>query len=111
MADTTKPVPRVRMATTAKAGEVIEVKTLIAHEMENGQRRESSGQIVPRKIIKQVTAAFNGREIMRTEWFPAISSNPYLSFFVRVHESGTFTFSWFDDDGSVITAEQKVTVA
>ncbi len=107
----TKPTPRVRMPTTAKAGEVIEVKTLISHEMESGQRRNAAGEIVPRKIIKQFVAKFEGREIMRSDWHPAISANPYLSFFVRVPQSGTFEFSWIDDDGSVYKSQHKVTVS
>ncbi len=110
MADTPKPTPRVRMPATAKAGEIIEVKTLISHEMESGQRKDSAGATVPRKIIKEFTASFNGKQILKADWHPAISANPYQSFFVRVPETGTFTFSWLDDDGSVYKAEQKVTV-
>ncbi|PPD29352.1 MAG: thiosulfate oxidation carrier complex protein SoxZ [Hyphomicrobium sp.] len=107
---TTQPTPRVRMPATAKAGEVVEVKTLISHEMESGQRKDKDGKLIPRKIIKQFTATFNGKEIMKADWHGAISANPYQSFFVRVPESGTFVFSWTDDDGSVYKAEQKVTV-
>jgi sulfur-oxidizing protein SoxZ len=107
---TVKPTPRVRMPATAKAGEVVEVKTLISHEMESGQRKDSAGQTIPRKIIKQFTAKFNGKEILRVDLHPAISANPFQSFFVRVPETGTFTFEWLDDDGSVYAAEQKVTV-
>ncbi len=110
MADTPKPTPRIRMPATAKAGEVIEVKTLISHEMESGQRKDAAGQVIPRKIIKQFTVAFNGREVMAADWAPAISANPYQSFFVRVPETGTFEFTWLDDDGSVYKAEHKVTV-
>jgi sulfur-oxidizing protein SoxZ len=99
------------MPANAKAGDVIEVKTLISHEMESGQRKDSAGKIIPRKIIKQFTAAFNGKEILRADWHPAVSANPYQSFFVRVPESGTFTFTWLDDDGSIYKAEQKVQVA
>jgi sulfur-oxidizing protein SoxZ len=110
MADTAKPTPRVRMPATAKAGEVIEVKTLISHEMESGFRKDAAGKLIPRKIIKQFTATFNGKDIMKADWHSAVSANPYQSFFVRVPESGTFVFSWIDDDGSVYTAEQKVTV-
>ena len=110
MADTPKPLPRVRMPATAKAGEIIEVKTLISHEMETGQRKDASGQLVPRKIIKQFTVSFNGRDIMSADWGSGVSANPYQSFFVRVPETGTFVFSWVDDDGSVYKAEQKVTV-
>ena len=104
------PTPRVRMPATAKAGEVIEVKTLISHEMESGQRKDAAGQNIPRKIIKEFKATFNGREIIRADWHAAISANPYQSFFVRVPETGTFVFAWTDDDGSVYKAEQKVTV-
>jgi sulfur-oxidizing protein SoxZ len=104
------PTPRIRMPSTAKAGEVIEVKTLISHEMESGVRKDSAGKTIPRKIIKQFVATFNGQEIFRADWHPAISANPYQSFFVRVPESGTFVFQWIDDDGSVYKAEQKITV-
>jgi len=106
----TKPTPRVRMPATAKAGEVIEVKTLISHEMESGQRKDAAGQVIPRKIIKAFKVTFNGKEIMSADWHPAISANPYQSFFVKVPETGTFVFTWTDDDGSAYTAEQKVTV-
>ena len=104
------PTPRVRMPATAKAGEVIEVKTLISHEMESGQRKDASGNVIPRKIIKAFTATFNGKEILRADWFTSVSANPYQSFFVKVPETGTFVFSWVDDDGSVYKSEHKVTV-
>lgn len=105
------PTPRVRMPATAKAGEVIEVKTLISHEMESGQRKDASGNTIPRKIIKQFTATFNGKEVMRADWYTSVSTNPYQSFFVKVPETGTFVFSWLDDDGSVYKSEHKVTVS
>ena len=103
-------IPRVRMPTTAKAGEVIEVKTLISHDMETGQRKDASGTVVPRRIIKKFMAKFNGREIMSADWYTAVSANPYQSFFVKVPESGTFEFSWLDDDGSIYKSEHKVAV-
>lgn len=105
-----KPTPRVRLPATAKAGEVIEVKTLISHEMESGQRKDKDGNTIPRKIIKQFIATFNGKEIMKADWFPSVSANPYQSFFVKVPESGTFVFQWIDDDGSVYSSEHKITV-
>jgi sulfur-oxidizing protein SoxZ len=106
-----KVTPRVRMPATAKAGEIIEVKTLVSHEMESGQRKDASGKIVPRHIINKFTATFNGQEILSADWHPAISANPYQSFSVRATETGVFVFSWFDDDGSVYKSEHKVTVS
>lgn len=104
------PTPRVRMPTTAKKDEVIEVKTLISHEMETGLRRDASGKTVPRKIIKKFVATFNGKEIMSADWHPAVSANPYQAFFVKVPETGTFEFAWHDDDGAVYKSTHKVTV-
>lgn len=104
------PTPRVRMPSKAKAGEVVEVKTLISHEMETGQRKDAQGNTIPRKIIKAFTVKFNGKEIFRSDWHPAVSANPYLAFSVRVPETGTFEFTWLDDDGSIYKHEQKVTV-
>ncbi len=104
------PTPRVRMPATAKANEVVEVKTLISHEMESGNRKDKEGKAIPRKIIKSFVAKFEGKEILKADWHPAISANPYQSFFVRVPATGTFSFEWTDDDGSVYKAEQKVTV-
>ena len=105
-----KPTPRVRMPSTAKAGEVIEVKTLISHEMESGQRKDAAGQLIPRKIIKEFKVTFNGKDVMSADWHGAVSANPYQSCFVNVPETGTIVFTWTDDDGAVYTAEQKVTV-
>jgi sulfur-oxidizing protein SoxZ len=99
------------MPATAKAGEVIEVKTLISHEMESGQRKDKDGKAIPRKIIKQFTAYFNDKEIMRVDIHPAVSANPYQAFYVKVPESGTFRFEWLDDDGSIYKTENKVTVS
>lgn len=104
------PTPRIRMPATAKAGEVVEVKTLISHEMESGNRKDKDGKLIPRQIINKFVVKFNGKEQMSADWGPAISANPYQAFFVRVPETGTFTFEWFDDNGAVYKAEQKVTV-
>jgi sulfur-oxidizing protein SoxZ len=106
-----KPTPRVRLPANAKKGEVLEIKTLISHEMESGQRRDAAGKAIPRKIINKVTAAFNGKVFFEADWHPAISANPYQAFFFKAEESGEFTFTWKDDDGSEYTTKNKLTVA
>jgi sulfur-oxidizing protein SoxZ len=107
----TTPTPRVRLPAQAKSGELIEIKTLISHEMESGQRKDAAGKIIPRKIINKFVAAFNGKVVFEAEWNPAISANPYQSFFYKPVESGEFTFTWKDDDGSDYVAKNKLTVA
>ncbi len=102
--------PRVRIPAQAKAGEIIEIKTLISHDMESGQRKDSSGKTIPRKIINTFTAKFNDKVIFEATWHPAISANPYQSFFYKATESGEFTLVWKDDDGSEYVAKNKMTV-
>ncbi|MGA7324255.1 MAG: thiosulfate oxidation carrier complex protein SoxZ [Rhodomicrobium sp.] len=102
--------PRVRLPAEARAGQIIEIKTLIAHEMENGQRRDASGNVVPRKIINKFIARFNGKEFLSVDWYPAISANPYQAFYFRVRGSGTFEFVWKDDDGSEYKSTHELTV-
>jgi sulfur-oxidizing protein SoxZ len=106
----TKPTPRVRVPANAKAGEMIEIKTLISHEMESGQRKDAAGATIPRKIINKMTASFNGKMVFEADWHPAISANPYQSFFYKAAESGEFTFTWKDDDGSEYVSKNKLTV-
>lgn len=105
------PKPRVRLPAEAKAGEIIEIKTLIAHEMENGQRKDATGNIVPRKIINKFIARFNSKEFVSVDWYPAISANPYQAFYFRVPGSGTFEFIWKDDDGFEYKSTHELTVA
>lgn len=103
--------PKIRVPKTAKKGEIIEIKTLMPHVMESGQRKDKDGKAIPRKIINKFVAEFNGKPVFSADLDPAIAANPYLQFNAKVNESGTFKFSWTDDDGTVTTAEQKVEVA
>jgi sulfur-oxidizing protein SoxZ len=107
----TTPTPRVRLPAKAKKGEVIEIKTLISHDMEMGTRKDAEGKTIPRKIIKQFVCTFNGKPVFSSDWQPGISANPYMAFFARVNESGTFEFAWHDDDGSVYKTTSKIDVA
>ena len=103
--------PRLKVPTEAKKGEVVEIKTLLAHPMENGLRKDDSGALVPRKIINRFTCEFNGTLAFACDLEPAIAANPYFQFTVKVEESGTFAFAWTDDDGTVTTAEASITVS
>jgi sulfur-oxidizing protein SoxZ len=102
--------PRLKLPKEAKKGELIEIKTLMPHIMESGQRKGKDGKAIPRKIINKFTCTFNGKSVFSANLEPAIAANPYMQFFAKVEESGTFKFTWTDDDGTVTTAEQKITV-
>jgi sulfur-oxidizing protein SoxZ len=102
--------PRVRLPQKIGKGDVIEIKTLVTHPMESGQRKDSQGNTIPRKIINAITARYNGKEFFSAKLEPAIAVNPYIAFNLRVEDSGTLELSWTDDDGSVYKSEHKVSV-
>jgi len=103
--------PRLKLPKEAKKGDVIEIKTLMPHIMESGQRKDKDGKPISRKIINKFACEFNGKPVFSANLDPAIAANPYLQFSAKVEESGTFKFTWTDDDGSVISAEEKITVS
>ena len=93
---------------TAKKGQVVEIKALIMHVMETGFRPGTNGQIIPRNIIQDFTATWNGREIFRMKMSAAIAANPFVSFPAVASESGTIAFRWSGDEGFV--AEHRVAI-
>ncbi len=102
--------PRLKLPKEAKKGEVIQIKTLISHVMETGLRKDKDGNVIPRKIINKFTCELNGKPVFSCDLEPAVAANPYLQFTARVEESGTFRFTWIDDDGTVTATEEKITV-
>ena len=99
------------MPATAKRGEIIEIKTLMAHPMETGYRAGSDGRVLPRDIIQRFTCSYNGVEIFRADLFPAMSANPFIAFSTVATESGTLTFTWQGDNGFSHSETAKITVA
>jgi len=95
----------------AKRGDVIEIRVLIAHPMETGYRVGSDGKQVPRDILRRFTCRLDGEVVFAAALFPAISSNPYLAFPLRVERSGTLSFAWEGDGGFMQTETATLNVA
>jgi sulfur-oxidizing protein SoxZ len=101
----------IRVPPTARKGEVIEVRALIAHPMETGYRAGPEGRLLPRNIIQRFTCRYNGELVFSAELFPAISANPYLAFSVLAHTTGTLSLTWEGDNGFAQTETVTLTVA
>ena len=100
----------INVPTTAKRGDVIEIKTLISHPMESGYRVGTNGAMIPRDIIRQFVCTYNGEDVFRAELSPAIAANPIISFFTVATESGTITFEWRGDNGFAASETAPITV-
>jgi sulfur-oxidizing protein SoxZ len=93
-----------------RRGEAFDVKLLISHPMESGQRRDAMGEAIPRDIINSFVCTYNDDEVLRADLFPAIAANPFLSFAVTAEQSGTLAMTFTDDHGVVQTETASVTV-
>ena len=89
----------INAPTTAKRGEVIDIRATIGHPMETGYRPDDSGKLLPRNIIKKFTCRYNGEVVFSAEMFSAIAANPYLAFHTVATETGTLTLTWEGDNG------------
>ena len=84
----------INVPAKAKRGEVIEIKTLISHEMETGFRYDNTGKLVPRDIITLFVCKYNGEEIFRAELYPPFPPTRSSRFTTVATDSGTIEFEW-----------------
>lgn len=89
---------------------VTEIKILMSHEMETGQRKDASGAVVPAWFINEVTAKLDGKTVLQAQWGPSVSKNPYLAFKVKGGKAGDkVSVTWVDNKGDTRTDEAAVT--
>ena len=89
----------MKIRATAKDG-VTEVKVLMSHEMETGQRKDAAGAVVPAWFITDVTAQHNGKTVMQAEFGTSVAKNPYLAFKFKGGAKGDkIVVSWADSKG------------
>ena len=100
----------VNVPPKAKRGDIIEIRTLVGHVMETGFRHTQTGQPIARNIITQFVCTYNGAEICRSDFSPAVAANPLLIFTTIATESGTLEFKWTGDNDFVMTASAPITV-
>ena len=100
----------INMPTTAKRGDVIEIRTLIAHPMETGYRAAEDGTIRPRNLIRRFTCHYDDVLVFSAELFPAVAANPFIAFTTVVTTSGTLRFSWNGDNGFTQTETKPLAV-
>lgn len=96
---------------TVAANTPFEVKLLISHPMESGQRRDAMGVAIPRDIINHLVCTLDGETVLDAALFPAIAANPFLAFSVIAERSGVLTVSFTDDHGVTQTEHVAITVA
>jgi len=104
----------ITMPATAKRGDVVDIRTLIAHPMETGYRPGEDGAVLPRNLIRRFTCHYaDGRDdvlVFSAELFPAVAANPFIAFSTVATASGTLRFTWTGDNGFTQTETVSLTV-
>lgn len=101
----------VSVPATARRGEIVDIRAMIAHPMETGYRMGPNGVAIPRRIIRHFVCTYEGAEVFAADFFPAVSANPFVSFSLVASASGTVRFAWTDDEGHTETASAEIVVS
>lgn len=91
--------------------DVADVKILITHVMETGQRKDpKTKNVIPAHFINEFVATLNGKPVITSQWGTGIAKNPFVGFRVHGAKPGDFiavhavdnTGAQFDRDAIVI---------
>jgi sulfur-oxidizing protein SoxZ len=102
----------IRVPSSIKQGDVIRVRTLVIHPMEIVQR-DKQGKIISKnyQFIHSMTAAFNGKEVLRTELTQGISQNPSFTFPLKVGRPGKLVVTFADTSGKSYEGSAEIKFA
>ena len=86
-----------------------DVRVLMNHPMETGQRKDAEGKLVPMHFIQNLTVKVNGRTVVDAQISQAVSRNPVFSFRLKGGAKGDkIEVSWLDNHGESNSTEAAV---
>jgi sulfur-oxidizing protein SoxZ len=99
----------MRVRATEKDGEV-DVRILMGHEMETGQRKDEAGELVPAWFIQEVDVKVGDKTVFMAEFGPSVSKDPYLHFKLKgtANKGDTLAITWRDNRGESRTDEVAI---
>jgi sulfur-oxidizing protein SoxZ len=90
-------------------GDVADIRVLVAHPMETGQRKDAAGNIVPLHFIQNMTVTLNGNTVYEGQWSQAVSRNPVFAVRVKGAKVGDkVVVTWTDNKNDKRTDETTV---
>lgn len=83
-----------------------DVRVLMNHPMETGQRKDADGKLVPMHFIQSLTLKVNGKLMVDAQISQAISRNPVFSFRLKGGAKGDkIEVAWVDNKGESNSTE------
>jgi len=98
----------MRVRASEKDG-VVDVKVLMKHDMESGQRKDAAGKTIPAWFITMVTATVKDKVVFNAQFGPAVSKDPFLNFkFKGAAKGDKISITWLDSKGDKRTDEATI---
>ena len=98
----------MKMRATANGG-VTDIRVLMTHPMETGQRKDPEGKLIPTHFIQNVTVKLNGKVVLDSQISQGVSRNPVFTFRVKGGAKGDrIEVSWLDNLGDTNSTETAV---
>ena len=98
----------MKMRATLSGG-ITEIRVLMTHPMETGQRKDPEGKLVPLHFIQNLTVKMNGKTVIEGETSQGVARNPVFSFRVKGGAKGDkIEVSWLDNHGESNRTEVAV---
>jgi len=90
-------------------GDVAEIRVLMSHPMETGQRKDSAGKTIPAHYIQSMNVTVNGKTVVDGQVGTSVSRNPVFGFKVKGAKSGDkVVVSWVDNAGDKRSDEAAI---
>ena len=85
---------------TLQQGDITEIRVLMQHPMETGQRKDESRQSRPQQYIQTFAISHNGKALVDGQLNTSVSKNPLFLFKARGRKTGDkLAVSWIDSKG------------
>lgn len=90
-------------------GDTADIRVLMSHPMETGQRKDAAGKLVPAHHIQHISATVGGKVVLEGQIGAAVSRNPVFGFRVKGAKAGDkVVITWTDNKGDKRTDETTI---
>jgi len=90
-------------------GDFADVRILMGHAMETGQRKDAAGKTIPPHFIQSMTIDVGGKRVVDGQIGAAVSRNPVFGFKVKGAKAGDkVVVNWVDNKGDKRTDEAAI---
>ena len=90
-------------------GDTAEIRVLMSHPMETGQRKDNAGNLVPTHFIQSITIDVGGKRVIQGQTATSVSRNPVFGFKVKGVKAGDkVVINWVDNKGDKRTDEATI---